>query len=49
MLNSEPSNIMVSEVHIGGAGYYNIGIPIIHCPHCGAMLKKYTELPKEDA
>ena len=48
ILNSEPNNISVSEVRISGAGYYNLGIPIIHCPYCGTMLKKYTVAQKEE-
>jgi len=39
-LNEEKERIYVSEIKINGWAY-NFGIPIIHCPVCGKILRRY--------
>ena len=48
-LNEETSEISVTEIRIRGYGYFNFGIPIIHCPACGTKLKRYSLATKEEA
>ena len=48
-LNEEPNEISVTEIRISKHGYFKFGIPIIHCPACGAKLKRYSGGAKEDA
>jgi len=40
-LNEEMEDIVIREIWIRSAGYYNWSCQIYHCPNCGRLLKKY--------
>lgn len=42
-LNSERAAVRIDTVRITG-GYYKWECEIVHCPHCGKLLKKYEEV-----
>ena len=42
-LNEEKQPMMITEIRISGAGYYNWRCDIYHCPYCGELLEKYRK------
>ena len=42
-LNEEEQPMMVTEIRIHSAGYYNWRCEIHYCPYCGTPLEKYRK------